>query len=82
MNAQELFSDLETGALVEVKEEACSYFDSCRGLTVNQRFFVYPNDTIVCLNSVDGGYSVAILGGDNEVIFRDRNPRFFCRRAA
>ena len=54
-----------------------SYYDSVRGLTVRQQFYVYPNDMIVCLNSVDGGYTVNTLQDDNEVIFRSRNPMYF-----
>ena len=77
MNASQLFNDIETGALTEVESAACHYFDNARGLTAHQRFFFYPNDTIVCLTSVDGGNKVLALDGDDEIIFRSRNPMYF-----
>jgi hypothetical protein len=77
MNAFQLFADIQTGALVEVEAAKCHFFDNARGVTVRQQFFIYPDDTIVCLNSADGGYTVATLQDDNEVIFRSRNPMYF-----
>ena len=40
-----------------------------RGLTVRQSFYVYPDDTIVALNYVDGGYQTLTLSGDDAATF-------------
>lgn len=77
MNASQLFADIETGALVEVECEKCHYYDSARGLTVRQSFYIYPDDTIVSLSASDGGYKTIILSGDDVEIFRARNPAHF-----
>lgn len=77
MNAAQLFADINTECLVEVESAKCHYFDSVRGLTVRQQFFIYPDETTVCLNSVDGGYSVVVLGEDDAATLRNRNPFFF-----
>lgn len=77
MNATQLFADINTGCLTEVAQAACVYDDQVRGLRVRQSFYVYPDDSIVCLNAADGSYSVLQLEGDDEVIFRSRNKQFF-----
>lgn len=77
MQASQLFQDIETGALTKVESAKCHYFDSVRGLTVRQQFFIYPDDTIVCLNSADGGYSTITLRGDDEVTFRNIHRTYF-----
>lgn len=77
MNASQLFQDVETGCLVEVESAACRYHDSVRGLDVRQSFYIYPDDSIVCLNAVDGGYSVLTLGTDDVACLRARNPSYF-----
>jgi hypothetical protein len=69
MNASQLFADINTGCLTEVAQAASSFYDSVRGLTARQSFFIYPNDTIVCLTSVDGGNTVTILDGDDAATF-------------
>jgi hypothetical protein len=77
MNANFLFQDIESGALTEVQEAACSYYDEVRGLTARQQFFIYPDDTTVCLTSVDGGNAVSTLTGDNLAYFRHYHPAYF-----
>ena len=77
MNAAQLIQDMNDGCLTEVETAGCFYYDQARGLTVRQQFFIYPNDTIACLNSVDGGASVLVLHGDDDAIFRSRHPEFF-----
>lgn len=77
MNAAQLFADLNTNSLTEATEAAASYFDNVRGLTVRQSFYVYPNDSVVCLNSVDGGYSVVTLDGDDLATFRHLYRQYF-----
>lgn len=69
MNASQLFADINTGCLAEVAQAANSYYDEARGLTVRQSFYVYPDDTIVALNYVDGGYQALTLGGDDAATF-------------
>ena len=69
MNANQLFADINTGCLTEVVQAANSYYDQARGLTVRQSFYVYPDDTIVALNHVDGGYQTIILHGDDAATF-------------
>ena len=77
MNASQLFQDIETGALVEIETAKGHYFDNARGLTVRQSFYVYPDDSIVCLNTVDGGYSVLSLNDGDAATLRHRNPLYF-----
>lgn len=77
MNASQLFADIETGCLVEVEAAKCHYYSEVRGLTVWQSFYIYPNDTIACLNACDGSYDVLTLEGDDEATFRHRNPMYF-----
>ena len=69
MNASQLFADISTGCLTEVAQAAQSYYDQARGLTVRHSFYVYPDDTIVALNSVDGGYQTITLGVDDAATF-------------
>ena len=69
MNASQLFADINTGCLTEVPSAACSYYDSVRGLTAHQSFYIYPNDKVACLTTVDSGYSVTILDGDDAATF-------------
>lgn len=69
MNASQLFADMNTGCLTEVAHAANSYYDKNRGLTVRQSFYVYPDDTIVALNSVDGGYQTLTLNSDDAATF-------------
>ena len=69
MITSQFFSDLSTNCLTEVAQAATSYYNTERGLTVRQSFYIYPNGTIVCLNSCDGGYTVQTLDDDNVVIF-------------
>ena len=69
MNASQLFSDITTGCLFEVAQAANSFYDQVRGLTVRQSFYVYPDDTIVALNCVDGGYQTLTLHGDDAATF-------------
>jgi hypothetical protein len=77
MNVQQLLQDIESGCLTEVTEAANQYYDEARGLSVYQRFFVYPNDTIACMNSVDGGNAVLVLSGDDEATFRSLYSAYF-----
>jgi hypothetical protein len=77
MNASQLFADINTNALSEVAQAANHYYDEARGLTVRQQFFIYPDDTIVALNSRDGGYEVLTLKGDNEATFRSFHKAYF-----
>jgi hypothetical protein len=77
MTSQELFQDINTGCLTEVAEAATSYYSDIRGLTVHQRFYIYPSGTIVCLSSVDGGSHVSILEDDDEVCFQHIHRRYF-----
>jgi hypothetical protein len=72
MTPSEFFADLSTNCLTEVDQAATSYYSQERGLTVRQSFFVYPDDTIVCLNSCDGSYAIIILEGDDAAIFNHR----------
>lgn len=72
MNASDLFDDINTGCLVEVEAAAYAYYDSVRGLTVRQSYYVYPNGMIAQLNRVDGSNTVNILDDENVVIFNDR----------
>lgn len=69
MNASQLFADINTGCLTEVAQAANSYYDQNRGLTVHQSFYVYPDDTIVAINYVDGGYQTLTLCGDDAATF-------------
>ena len=69
MNVANLFADINTGCLTEVAAAANSYYDQTRGLTVRQSFYVYPDDTIVALNYVDGGYQALTLSGDDTATF-------------
>lgn len=69
MNASQLFADITTGCICEVAQAANSYYDEARGLTVRQSFYVYPDDTIVALNYVDGGYQTIVLSGDDAATF-------------
>ena len=69
MNASQLFADINTGCLTEVVEASNSYYDQARGLTVRQSFFAYPDDTIVSLNNVDGGYEAIVLDSDDCATF-------------
>lgn len=77
MNVQELVADIESGALTEAVAAEASYYDQERGLNVRQQFFVYPDDTIVCMNSCDGTSSVLVLDAYNESIFRHLYPAYF-----
>jgi hypothetical protein len=77
MNASQLFADIETGCLVEVESAKCHFYSEVRGLTVRQSFYVYPDDTIVCLNACDGSYEVLTLTGDDEATFRFHNSMYF-----
>lgn len=69
MNAAALLADINTGCLTEVAAAANSYYDSVRGLTVRQSFYVYPDGTVACLNYVDGGYQALVLGDDEVATF-------------
>jgi hypothetical protein len=69
MNASQLFADIDTGCLTEVPAAACSYYDNARGLTVRQSFYVYPDDTVVCLAHCDGSSSTVTLGADDTATF-------------
>ena len=69
MNASQLFADLDTSCLTEVAQAANSYYDEVRGLTVRQSFYLYPDDTIVALNYVDGSYQTVPLFGDDAATF-------------
>ena len=69
MTPSQLFADINTGCLTEVAAAACSYYDENRGLTVHQSFYVYPNDTVVCLNCCDGSSSTVTLGVDDTATF-------------
>lgn len=69
MNASQLFEDIGTGCLTEVAQAASSYYDETLGLTVRQSFYVYPDNTIVALNRVDGGCKTIILSGDDAATF-------------
>lgn len=77
MNASQLHQDIATGCLVEVTGAACAYFDQARGLTARQQFFIYPDDTIVSLTTVDGTGAVLVLDGDNEATFRNIHSQYF-----
>lgn len=77
MNASQIFADINTGCLVEIESAACRYHDTVRGLDVRQSFFVYPDDTVVCLNAVDGGYATIVLNDDDVACLRTRNPFYF-----
>ena len=77
MNVQQLLQDIETGCLTEVVEAANQYYSEVRGLTARQQFFVYPDDTIVCMTCVDGGYSVNVLHGDDDATFRALYGMYF-----
>jgi hypothetical protein len=72
MQVANLFADINTNCLTEVSAAADSFYCPVRGLTVRQSFFVYPDDTIVCLNSCDGGYEAIILDGDDAATFNHR----------
>lgn len=69
MNATQLFADINTGCLTEVAAAACSYYDENRGLIVRQSFYVYPDDTVVCLNYCDGANRALTLGVDDTATF-------------
>ena len=69
MNVSQLFADLDTGCLTEVAQAANSYYDEVRGLTVRQAFYLYPDDTIVALDYVDGSYQTLTLYGDDAAAF-------------
>ena len=69
MTPSQIFEDINTGCITEVAGAANSYYDNARGLTARQSFFVYPNDTIVALNYVDGGYQTITLSGDDAATF-------------
>jgi hypothetical protein len=77
MNAQQLHQDIATGCLVEVEQSACSYYDNVRGLTARQQFFIYPNDAIASLTTIDGTGSVIVLSGDDEATFRSIHRGYF-----
>lgn len=69
MNTAQLFADISTGCITEVAAATSSYYDSVRGLTARQTFYIYPDDTIVCLTSVDGGSKALTLSGDDAATF-------------
>lgn len=77
MRIAQLFQDIETGCLTVVKEAARAYDDHVRGLTARQEFYIYPNGLIVSMTTVDGGYTVQPLHGDDEAIFMNRYPQYF-----
>ena len=69
MHYAAFITDLATDCVVEVKAAASSYYDSVRGLTVRQTFFVYPDDTVVCVSCCDGTTTVARLDDDDQATF-------------
>lgn len=79
MLASQLAVDVESGAVIEVPEARSSYYSEERGLTVQQQFFIYPDDRIYQLSSVDGTGSVIELRSesDEEATFRHLYPAYF-----
>lgn len=77
MNASQLFEDISANCLTEVSEAATSYYDSVKGLTVRQQFFIYPDGKIVCLNSSDSSNSTIVLQSDDEATFQHIHSRYF-----
>lgn len=63
MTPAQLFSDIDTGCLAVVREDA--FYSDFHGLTVRQTFYAYPNDSVVCLNCVDGASTVLVLDADD-----------------
>lgn len=63
MTPSQLFADINTGCLTEVANH--SFYSDVRGLTVRQTFYAYPDDTHVCLSSVDGTSTVLTLDADD-----------------
>jgi hypothetical protein len=43
-----------------------------RGLTASQRFWVYPNGMVVCINSVDSMDQVWVLTQEQKEEFNER----------
>ena len=70
MNASQLFQDLATNCLTEVTAASNSFYSTVRGLTVRQSFYVYPDNTVVCLDSFDGGYAVFPMDEHEQAAFR------------
>jgi hypothetical protein len=54
MNVQQVIADLETGALTEVPEAANQRYSPTRGLSIMQRFYIYPDDRLIAVDSCDG----------------------------
>lgn len=77
MNLVQFQEDLGSGCLTLVPEAGDTYYDSARGLTARQSFYVYPDESIVSVTSVDGGYSIQKLQGENEAIFKHLYPNYF-----
>jgi len=77
MNVIELFKDIKSECLTEVKSAAVTFYSDVRGLTIRQTFYVYPDDSIVSLMSFDGGYEVVSLNNEESSIFRHLNQSYF-----
>ena len=69
MTPMELFDDINTGCLTEVVNATNYFYDANKGLTVCQKFYLYPDEIIVCLNAVDGGYEIVPMTDEAVSIF-------------
>ena len=72
-----LLDDIDTGCLTKVEPATTSYYDSVLCQKVDQEFYVYPDDTIVCLNYAGYRCNAVPVCGDNEAIFRALFPAYF-----
>jgi hypothetical protein len=77
MNYSQLWQDIETNCLIEIKTARHSYYDSIRALTARVSFYVYPDDSIVALHYVDGTYTVLDLDEDDIATLRHSNREYF-----
>lgn len=79
MNVQQVIADLETGALTEVPEAANQRYSPTRGLSVTQRFYIYPDDRLIAVDSCDGRNDAYELreGSDEYETFRHLYRDYF-----
>ena len=77
MDSIQLHQDILTESLTEVESASSSYYDNCRGLTVRQSFYVYPDDSVVSLKCCDGSYDAIEVVGEELSIFRSIFSSYF-----
>lgn len=69
--------DIESGALTHVVHADNQRYSVERGLTIQQSFYIYPNDRVIAVDCCDSSYDVCELTGDNLATFRALYPSYF-----